>query len=114
MARIRAAAFVFVATGSLASCAGTDTHLRMMEQQGAYQIEPSQNKAAYDYVVRIKNLVDLGYDPDNPETRNAAALKGLATQCPSARIVGEEVIEKGTYAIGRPAREYFIQVKCKG
>lgn len=97
---------------AVAGCAGTDTQLRMLEKEGAYQIEPSQNKAAYDYVVRITNLVDVGYNPDNPETRNGAALRGLRTQCPSGRIVGEDVVEKGAYANGRPAREYFIHVKC--
>jgi hypothetical protein len=52
----------------LAGCAGTDTQLRMLENSNALQIEPSQVK---DYVVRMKNLVDLGYDPDNPETRKS-------------------------------------------
>lgn len=96
----------------LAGCAGTDAHLRVLEQSSAYQIEPAQNKAAYDYVVRIKNVVDIGYDPDNPETRADAALRGLKAQCPRGRIVGESIVEKGTYALGKPAREYFIQVKC--
>jgi len=84
----------------------------MLENSNALQIEPSQNKD-YDYVVRIKNLLDIGYDPDNPETRQDAALRAIQAQCPQARIVGEQIIEKGTYAIGRPAREYFIQIKCR-
>jgi hypothetical protein len=60
----------------------------------------------------MKNLIDIGYDPDNPETRKETALRAMQTQCPGARIVGEQIIEKGTYAIGRPAREYFVQIKC--
>jgi hypothetical protein len=82
-----------------------------LENSNALQIEPSQTRD-FDYVVRMKNLVDFGYDPDNPETRKATALHAIAAQCPDARIAGEQVIEKGTYAIGRPAREYFIQIKC--
>jgi hypothetical protein len=83
----------------------------MLEKENAFQIEPSQSKD-YDYVVKMKNLLDIGYDPDNPDTRKETALRSLKTQCPDGRIVGEQVIDKGTYAIGRPAREYFIQVKC--
>jgi hypothetical protein len=96
---------------ALAGCAGTDTHLRMLENSNSLQIEPSQIKD-FDYVVRLKDLVDMGYDPDNPETRKETALRAMQAQCPGARIVGEQIIEKGTYAIGRPAREYFIQIKC--
>ncbi|MEA2836105.1 MAG: hypothetical protein QOD89_655 [Bradyrhizobium sp.] len=96
---------------ALAGCAGTDTHLRMLENSNSLQIEPSQVKD-FDYVVRMKNLVDIGYNPDNPETRTETALRAMQAQCPGARIVGEQIIEKGTYAIGRPAREYFIQIKC--
>lgn len=96
---------------TLAGCAGTDTQLRMLENQNALQIEPSQTKD-FDYVVRMKNLIDFGYDPDNPETRKETSLRAIRAQCPDARIVGEQVIEKGTYAIGRPAREYFMQIKC--
>jgi len=59
----------------------------------------------------MKNLLDIGYNPDNPETRRETALHETQAQCPGAKIVGEH-IEKGTYAIGRPAREYFIQIKC--
>ena len=34
-------------------CAGTDTHLRMLENSNALQIEASQIKD-FDYVVRMK------------------------------------------------------------
>lgn len=96
----------------LAGCAGSDTHLRMLENQNAFQIEPSQSKD-YDFVIKMKNLLDIGYDPDNPETRKETALRAMRSQCPEATIVGEQIIDKGTYAIGRPAREYFIQIRCK-
>jgi hypothetical protein len=52
---------------ALGGCAGSDTHLRMLENSNALQVEPSQSKD-FDYVVRMKNLVDIGYNPDNPET----------------------------------------------
>ena len=38
---------------ALRGCAGTDTHLRMLENSNALQIEASQIKD-FDYVVRMK------------------------------------------------------------
>jgi hypothetical protein len=95
----------------LGGCAGSDTHMRILENSNALQIEPAQTKD-FDYVVRMKNVIDFGYDPDNPETRKTTVMHAIAVQCPDARIAGEQVIEKGTYATGRPVREYFIQIKC--
>jgi hypothetical protein len=46
---------------ALGGCAGTDTHLRMLENSNVLQVEPSQSKD-FDYVVRMKNLVDIGYE----------------------------------------------------
>lgn len=37
----------------------------------------------------------------------------MRAQCPGAQIVGEDIIEKGEYGIGRAAREYLIQIKCR-
>jgi hypothetical protein len=95
----------------LAGCAGTDTQLRMLERDNALRIEPVSGKP-YDYIVRLSNLVDVGYNPDNKETRDDTAMRAIKAQCPKGRIVGEEVIEKGTYVMGRPAREYLVQIKC--
>jgi hypothetical protein len=72
---------------ALGGCAGSDTHLRMLENSNALQVEPSQSKE-FDYVVRMKNLVDIGYNPDNPDTRRQTALHEMQAQCPGARIVG--------------------------
>src|SRR5690606_35314098 len=94
-------------------CAGTDTHLRLLERDNALRIEPVTGQP-YDYIVRLTNLVDVGYDPDNPDTRNATALRAMKAQCPAGAIGGEQIIEKGTYAIGRSAREYLIHIKCDG
>jgi len=98
---------------ALTSCAGTQTKLRMQEGSGELAVTPESGKP-YDYTVKIVNRWDIGYDPDNPETRKKTALTLLRTQCPAASVVGEAVVNTGTYGIGTPARTYFVQVKCKG
>lgn len=94
----------------LVCAARTDMHLRMLERQSDLRIEPAQNQN-YNYVVRLSNVLDLGYDPDIKRSRDETALRAMRAQCPKAKIVGEDVLEKGSYGL-RPAREYLIQIKC--
>jgi|UPI0006486AF9 hypothetical protein len=102
---------VLIAALSLASCAGSQTKLRMQEGSGELAVMPETGKP-YDYTVKIVNRRDIGYDPDNIDTRKSTALALLRTQCPRAEIIGETVVNNGTYAIGTPARTYFVQAKC--
>jgi hypothetical protein len=101
---------IFCGTQFVANCAGTETHIRMLEHDNAIRIEIAQ-AATYDYVVYINNSVDFGYDPDDPETRKKTALLALRTQCPQGQIVGERIIERGD-ALLRAAKTYAFQVKC--
>lgn len=100
-----------VASAGLASCAGSQSHLRVLESANALSVAPAQ-AAGYDYLVSIRNVKDFGFDPDDKATRDRTALQALETQCPKARIVGETVMNTGTYALGNPSRTYAIQVKC--
>lgn len=92
-------------------CAGSQSHLRLLEKDNALSVTTAQS-SLYDFVVSIRNIKDIGYDPDDKPTRDRTALQALNSQCPGARIVGETVINTGTYALGNPSRTYAIQVKC--
>lgn len=107
----RRGAFAGVALLALAGCAGSQGHMRLLEQDGALRVSPSANPAA-NYTVSIRNIADVGYNPDDKAVRDKLALDYLRTQCPSGRIVGETVLETGEYLLGRPARTYAIDVKC--
>ncbi|MCK1503135.1 hypothetical protein [Bradyrhizobium sp. 188] len=85
--------------------------MRLLEKDKVVQVEPSQTKDS-DYTVRMKNSLDLGSDADDLANRNATALRMTAAPCPRGRVVGETSIEKGAYVGGRPAREYFVRIKC--
>jgi hypothetical protein len=96
----------------VAGCAGSQAQLRLLESGNALSVQPAPTGAAYDYVVSLKNVKDFGYDPDDQPTREATALRTLKAQCPNGRVVGETVIETGTYLLGNPSRTYAIQVAC--
>ena len=93
----------------LAGCAGTAGHREILRNDGALAIRTS-DKPGVDFVVTARNVVDIGYNPDNPETRKQAAL-GLAN-CPAGSIVGEKAIRTGDYLGGRPAITYEMDVRC--
>ncbi|WP_050400333.1 hypothetical protein [Bradyrhizobium embrapense] len=98
---------------ALAGCAGSSSADRVLQAYGNVRVDAASPGLPYDYVVSINNVKDIGYDPDNPETRNSTALRFMSAQCPSARVVGETVMTTGSYPLGGAARTYAVQVKCK-
>lgn len=106
---------VFVATlavAFLSACAGSQSYLRILENEGAISVAPAFADD-HDYVVSIRNVLDFGYDPDDKATRDRTALQFMSAQCPRARIVGENVIATGAWLGGRPSRTYQIRIRCE-
>lgn len=96
---------------ALIGCAGSQSHLRILESGNAISVSPA-SVPSHDFVVSIRNVKDFGYDPDDKATRDTTALQMLREQCPAGRVVGETVVNTGTYALGNPSRTYLVQVKC--
>lgn len=90
---------------------GSQSHLRMLESDNNLNIEISSNPA-YDYVVKIRNSLDIGYNPDQLEDRNKVALSAMKQQCPNGQIVGEDTIKGGRNILGNPAITYLVHIKC--
>lgn len=103
--------WAFACLTALSGCVGSQTHLRELENNGSVRVERSNSKN-FDYVVSIRNVIH-GFDPDNPESRREVAQKMMETQCPQNTVVGEDIIETGTWLGGRPSRTYAMHVKCK-
>nr|WP_143840564.1 hypothetical protein [Bradyrhizobium cosmicum]QDP20644.1 hypothetical protein FNV92_00085 [Bradyrhizobium cosmicum]QDP20695.1 hypothetical protein FNV92_00360 [Bradyrhizobium cosmicum] len=83
------------------------------QRYGDLRVDPAPPGAPYDYVARIKNVVDLGYNPENKDVRDGMALRLLSKQCANPKVVGESQITTGTYLGGtKPMIEYLVQVKC--
>jgi hypothetical protein len=97
-----------VALLGLAACS-QETKLRMMEQDGAFRVEPA---GPGEYKVFVNNIRGVGWDVDDKAQRASAAVAYLRHQCPTARVVGEDVMATGTNALGRPLRTYVITVRC--
>ena len=94
----------------LAGCADSQPYMRTLKQSNALRVDPANTLGA-DYVVSLRNLKDVGYDPDDKADRDRVALAALRDQCPAGRIVGETVINTGTYLLGNPSRTYALRIK---
>ncbi|WEO73822.1 hypothetical protein [Agrobacterium vitis] len=94
----------------LSSC---QSQMRVLEAGGDIRVEPS-TIAGSDYAVHLRNTIDFGYDPDVKANREKFALGILKKQCPTGKIVNENVIVTGTYLSGSPSRVYTVYVKCNG
>lgn len=95
----------------LSACAGSQIHDRMLETGGDVRIEPTPGPG-YDFSVNIRNTVDIGYDPDDLESRQKTALGFARNQCANAQIAGESVVTTGKYLTGRDSKVYSIKIKC--
>lgn len=109
--RLAIAVWAALAGIGVSGCSGSQSHLRLLEADNALSVAPA-NSPTHDFVVSIRNVKDIGYDPDDKATRDRTAVQAMQAQCPSARVVGETVITTGTYLLGNPARTYAIQIKC--
>lgn len=96
---------------ALSACTG-QTQLRLLEADNALRVDRVEHPT-HDYVVTMRNVVDINLDLDDKADRDDIALRAMQAQCPAARVVDETVIETGTYLTGRPSRTYAVQIRCK-
>jgi hypothetical protein len=73
------------------------------------QVSPANS---YDYAVHVRNKHDIGYNPEVKEDRQRMALKALRGQCRTARVVGENKINREIWGITSSYPDYIVLVKC--
>jgi hypothetical protein len=97
---------VIAAIALLAALPGwTDT-------RGAVRIEQASARKPYDFVVHVRNIPEIKYNPEVKEDRHRMALNLLKKQCPAARIVGEDKIINEIWGITSSPPDYIVLVAC--
>jgi hypothetical protein len=100
MARIWAAIFL------LAVLPGwTDT-------RGTVRVEAASPDKPYDFVVHVRNIPDIKYNPLVRQDRNRMALNLVRGECPLGRVVGEDTIQTEIYGITSSLPDYVVLVSC--
>lgn len=102
---------IFFSATIFFSCAGTLTHVHMLQDGGAIRAEDVTGED-YQYKIFIKNTSDFGWNGDRAEDRKKAVELLLKSKCKETKIIEDLPIQTGTYAFGRPAITWISKVKC--
>jgi hypothetical protein len=66
----------------------------------------------YDFVVHVRKIPDIGYNPEVREDRYRMALKLLRGRCRAAQIVGDDKINTEIWGITSSRPDYVVLVRC--
>jgi hypothetical protein len=83
------------------------------ETRGTVRIEQASAGKPYDYLAHVKNIPEIGYNPEVPEDRKRMALALVKRDCPAARVVGQDTIITEIYGITSSKPDYVVFVRCK-
>ena len=66
----------------------------------------------YDFVVHVRNIPDIKYNPLVRQDRNRMALDLVRGECRRARVVGEDTVNTEIYGITSSPPDYIVLVSC--
>ncbi len=95
----------------MTGCAGIGPAVSTAQNDGPISVEPSQ-AAGYDYLVVIRDGGNLGFDPNDQQARDLAALAKLRDQCDDPKVVGETVVKSDAFGQGSQPHRYEVKVRC--
>jgi hypothetical protein len=82
------------------------------EIRGAVRVEQASEGKPYDFVVHVRNIPDIGYNPLVRADRTRMALRLLKRQCPAGRVVGDDMIITEIWGITSSLPDYVVLVRC--
>jgi hypothetical protein len=82
------------------------------DMRGVIRIEHAAGEKPYDFVVHVRNIPEIGYNPEVKEDRSRMALQLLKGQCPAGRVVGEDKIITEIWGITSSPPDYVVLVRC--
>jgi hypothetical protein len=94
----------------LTSCAGTQSHVHMLESQGFISVDVADDPG-YDYKVSMKNAWDFGWNGNNEEDRISAVKLLFEENCQSVEVIDQKPIPRGSM-LGRDLVTWVMKVKC--
>jgi hypothetical protein len=82
------------------------------DTRGMVRIDAAAPGAPYDFVVHVRNIPDIKYNPLVREDRNRMARDLVRGECHRARVVGEDVVSTEIYGITSSLPNYIVLVSC--
>ena len=82
------------------------------DTRGMVRVDAAAPGAPYDFVVHVRNIPDIKYNPLVREDRDRMALHLVRGECRRARVVGEDIVNTEIYGITSSLPDYIVLVSC--
>jgi hypothetical protein len=82
------------------------------DTRGMVRVDVAAPDRPYDFVVHVRNIPDIKYNPLVREDRNRMALDLVRGECRRARVVGEDTVNTEIYGITSSLPDYVVLVSC--
>lgn len=83
------------------------------DTRGMVRVDAASPGDPYDFVVHVRNIPGIKYNPLVREDRNRMALELVRGECRHGRVVGEDVVHTEIYGITSSLPDYAVLVSCK-
>jgi hypothetical protein len=80
--------------------------------RGMVRVDAAAPDKPYDFVVHVRNIPDIKYNPLVRQDRNRMALHLVRGECHRARVVGEDIVKTEIYGITSSLPDYIVLVSC--
>jgi hypothetical protein len=84
------------------------------DTRGMVRVDRASPDRPYDFVVHVRNIPDIKYNPLVRQDRIRMALDLVRGACPRARVVGEEKIITEIWGLTSSPPDYVVLVRCAG
>jgi hypothetical protein len=84
------------------------------DTRGVVRVEQAAAGNPYDFVVHVRNIPDIGYNPEVREDRYRMALRLVKRECRAGHVVGDDKINTEIFGITSSLPDYVVLVKCAG
>ena len=84
------------------------------DTRGTVRVDRASPDKPYDFVVHVRNIPDIKYNPLVREDRNRMALRLVSGECWRPRVVGEDKIITEIWGLTSSPPDYVVLVSCAG
>jgi hypothetical protein len=82
------------------------------DTRGAVWVEQASAGKPYDFIVHVRDIPDIGYNPEVQEDRYRMARKLLKGQCRAMHVVGDHKRNTEIWGLTSSPPDYVVLVKC--
>jgi hypothetical protein len=82
------------------------------DTRGMVRVEAATPDKPYDFVVHVRAIPDIKYNPLVRQDRHRMALDLVRGECAAGRIVGEDIVNTEIYGLTSSLPDYVVLVSC--